>query len=167
MPRNNDPMKAEGLVDLNADLDLADRSQRQDAAVAMRIAGATYGEIAKALEYRSAQDARLAVERALAQSVGDDDREKQRYLTARRLERLLRALWRKATDESSMEQLPAVRASLAVIDRYARLYGLDAPTEMVVYTPSRLEIERFVASVSASMNSELPSEADIVEGEVV
>jgi methylase of polypeptide subunit release factors len=160
-------LSEEQLPDANKHLDVTDRVQRQDAAVAMKIAGAAYSEIAKAMDYRSADDARLAVERALASSVNDTDRERLRFLEARRLERLLRSLWRKATDEADPEQLPAIRTALALIDRHARLYGLDAPTEMVVYTPSRLEIERFVASVSETMNRELPTEADIVEGEVV
>lgn len=158
------PQDSEGPQDA---LVAKDRPTRQDSAVAMRIAGANYSEIAKFLGYRSVEDARAAVERSLASSVGEADREKQRFLTARRLERLLRASWHKATDETSPEQLPAIRTALAIIDRHARLYGLDAPTEMVVYTPSRLEIERFVEAVSANLSRELPEEADIVDGEVL
>lgn len=160
------PVSEAALVRANADLDKG-RTNRAESAVAMRIAGANYTEIAKTLGYTSANQARVSVETALAATAGEADREQLRFVEARRLERLLRSLWRKALDESNEEHLAAIRTALAIIDRHARLYGLDAPAEMVVYSPSREEIDRFVASAAASLTARLPEEADIIDGQVL
>lgn len=156
---DDDPTEA------NKDLTAKDRNSRQEAAVAMRIAGATYSEIARMLDYSSGTHARQAVERSLASTAGTQDRDQLRYVEARRLERLLRSLWRKATDDTCDEHLAAVRTAVAVIDRHAKLYGLDAPQEMVVYTPAASEIEAWVATMAKQVRGELPEEADIITGE--
>jgi hypothetical protein len=138
---------------------------RAEAAVAMKIAGATYTEIAKVIPYSSASVARQAVERSLAATVGDEDRAQMRLLESKRLERLLRSVWGRATNSSDAEHLSYVRAALALIDRHARLHGLDAPTQMVVYSPAQSEIEAWVAGMSRQVVSGLPLEADIIGGE--
>ena len=153
--------------DPNRDLEATDRTHRQEAAVAMRIAGAHYSEIARSLDYPNATSARTAVERALATSVGDNDKEKLRWIEARRLERLLRSLWTKATNDKDESHLAYARTALAVIDRHARLYGLDAPQEMVVYTPAAAEIEAWVGSMARQVHGEMPEEYDIINGYVV
>lgn len=160
-------VKEKDVAEANKDLDVKDRKTRQEAAVALRIAGAPYAEIAAVLDYSSGQVARQAVERSLAETITGDSREQMRYIEARRLERLIRSCWRKATDESHGEHLAAIRTALTLIDRHARLYGLDAPTEMVVYSPSAKEIEEFVARTTRSEVRELPMEADIVDGHVL
>jgi hypothetical protein len=152
----------------NSDLDTKDRASRQEAAVAMRIAGANYSEIARVLEYASPTLARQAVERSIASTTGTPEtREHQRFLESRRLERLLRSLWNKATDEKNEEHLAAIRTAVAIIDRHSRLNGLDQPTEMVVYTPASEEIQKWVAMVSAQMRSDLPDEDDILTLDVI
>lgn len=152
----------------NADLDTKDRASRQEAAVAMRIAGATYSEIAKVLEYASPSLARQAVERSIAATTGTpESREHQRFLESRRLERLLRSLWNKATNEDHEEHLAAIRTAVALIDRHSRLNGLDQPSEMIVYTPAQEEIQRWVAMVTEQTRGQLPEEEDILEGEVI
>lgn len=144
-----------------------DRQARVEAAVGMKAAGASYAEIARVLGYSSAHRARVAVERGLADVAGPEDKQQLRFLTSRRLERLLRGLWNKATDENSPEHLAAARTALAVIDRHARLYGIDAPQEMVVYNPSGVEIDAWVSKMVAQVRPELPEEADIIDAEVV
>lgn len=156
------PLEEEDLPKANSDLSLRDRATRCEAAVALRIEGAPYSEIARTLGYASPALARQAVERSLATTVGSEAREQLRFVEGRRLERLLRSLWGKATDETSEEHLAAIRTAVAIIDRHARLYGLDAPTEMVVYTPAASEIEAWVARMAAQVRGELPQEADII-----
>lgn len=157
----------DALDRLNKDLDGGgDRPQRQEAAVALRIAGATYSDIARTLNYSSVTHARQAVERALAQSVGDDDRDQMRFIEGRRLERLLRGLWAKATDEDSDEQLSAARTALAVIDRHAKLYGLDAPVVHAVYSPTQTEMEQWLAGIASQVRQGQPDEYDIIAGEI-
>ena len=139
--------------------------QRADAAIALRLAGASYSEVAAALGFVNATRAKDAVEKSLASRVSVETREHQRALSARRLERLLRGVWRKATDEKDPEQITAVRTCLAIIDRHARLYGLDAPAQIEVYTPAQAEIEAWVTQVTSSLN--VVEEADIIEGEII
>jgi hypothetical protein len=156
----------QGLARLNDDLNDKDRASRQEAAVALRIAGATYSEIARTLSYSSVTRAREAVERALAQSVGDDDRDRMRFIEGRRLERLLRGLWKKATDEEDDEQLSAARTALAVIDRHAKLYGLDAPVVHAVYSPTQTEMEQWLHGIAEQVREGQPDEYDIIAGEI-
>ena len=159
------------LNDGNKDLVEPKRTNRADAAITLKIAGATYTEIAETVGYKSATQARQAVEEALAAMSGPEDRERLRFLEARRLERLLRGLWKKATDDKDEEHLAAARVALAIIDRHSKLYGLDAPQEMVVYTPAAAEIEEWVQRQARQIRGALPEEADvigeIVEGEIV
>jgi hypothetical protein len=138
---------------------------RAEAAVALKIAGATYTDIAKTLDYSSASIARQAVERSLAATAGTEDRAKMRLLESKRLERLLRSVWKRATDPADAEHLSYVRAALALIDRHSRLHGLDAPQQMVVYSPAQSEIEAWVAGMSRQVVAGMPLEADIIEGD--
>jgi len=161
-----EPVTEAQLETLNGDLETKDRATRQEAAVALRIAGATYADIARTLNYSSVTHARQAVERALASSVGEDDRDQMRFIEGRRLERLLRSLWHKATDEENDEQLAAARTALAVIDRHAKLYGLDAPTVHAVYSPTATEMEQWLSGIAAQVREGQPDEYDIIAGEI-
>lgn len=121
------------------------------AAVALRLAGASYAEIADALLYANAREARHAVETTLSQNIPDAKaRDVLRAEEAGRLERLLRSVWPKATDPNHPEHLPAVKTATGIIDRHIRLHGLDAPAEIVVHTPTAAEIDQWVAKVTAS-----------------
>jgi hypothetical protein len=133
------------------------RPMRQGpAAVALRLAGASYHEIAEALSLSSARLARAAVEETLAaQAVDPTTREHLRAEEGARLDRLLRGVWAKATDLNHPEHLPAVKVARDLIDRRIRLYGLDAPSEVVVHTPTMLEIDQWVATVTATQLRDL------------
>lgn len=156
-----------GLERLNPDLDEKDRKTRVEAAIALKVAGANYSEIAEALEYTSVDQARSAVERGLAATASEEDRSRQREIASRRLERLLRAIWAKATDETNPEQLSAARTALALVDRHIRLWGTDAPSEMVIYSPTAGEMEAWVARMAQQVRAGLPEEVDIIESEVI
>ena len=155
----------QGLDRLNGDLTEKDRQGRQEAAIALKIAGASYTEIAQVLDYASAARARQSVEAGLAATVGDEDRAQQRFLASRRLDRLLRGLWPKATDETSEEQIPASRTALAIIDRWIKLNGLDAPSEHIIYNPSQKELEAWVMHMTQQVVGSTPEERDIIEAE--
>lgn len=150
----------------NKELDAVDRAGRQEAAINLRIHGASFTEIAQVLDYASANHARLSVERGLAKSVSADSREQQRFLVSRRLERLLRAVMPRATDEADPDQLGYARTALAIIDRHARLHGVDAPQEMVVYSPSKGEIDALVDKWAKQVTSDAPEEYDVIEGQL-
>lgn len=147
-------------------LPVTQRSQTKGgAAVALRIAGAPYEDIAQTLGYQNARDARLAVENTLAKSVPEENRDELRKIAGRRLERLLNTIWEKATTDGP-EQLPAQKVALGLIDRHIRLYGLDAPQEMIVYTPAAAEIETWVQQMTEHVKGAYPDEADIVDVDV-
>lgn len=153
-------IKVDGLV-------VVGLSARDRAAVALRLAGAGFQEIAEVLELADAGQARLAVERGLAvEAGGEGDRERLRLEEERRLMGLLKPLWAKAVDPESPEQVVASRAALAVIDRHARLMGLDAPTEVVVHNPTTVEIDQWVAEVLSLNGQAFGPEGDVlmVEG---
>jgi hypothetical protein len=139
---------------------------RGDAALQLRMAGATFDEIAKTLGYRSGAQVQTAVERALAGAVTPEQREKERTLAGKRLERLLRSVWGKANDPDHPEHIAAVRAAKEIIDRHIRLFGQDAPTEIVVHSPTTAELEAWVATVLAYAVPDV-DEVDVVDAEEV
>jgi hypothetical protein len=127
------------------------RGYRQGAAaLTLRLAGASYADIAEALELGSSVQARALVVTTLAARAPDaEEREHLRAEEAGRLERLLRGVWGKANDPNHAEHLPAIKVALALIDRHIRLYGLDAPAQVVVHNPTVAEIDAWVAQVMA------------------
>lgn len=151
----------------NPDLDEKDRASRVESAIALRVAGANYSEIATFLGYATPDAARSAVERGLASTVNDEDRSQMRQIANRRVERLLAAIDGKATDPKNPEQLSAVRTALALIDRHAKMNGYDAPTEVSIYSPSEKQIQEFLATQARRIVGALPQEVDIVDAEVI
>lgn len=144
--------------------------RRANAAVALRLSGASFAEIAVALEYASAREARHAVEAALAENHTDDmTRQQMRAEATGRLERMLRGVWQKATSPDDAEHLPAVKVAVSVIDRMIRLHGLDAPSEVVVHAPTAREIDEWVAKVTSTGVDDLRALEDptIIDAEVI
>jgi hypothetical protein len=128
------------------------RNRKADAALSLRLSGATWTEIALALGFPTPRAAMLAVERALIKQLdATEDRDKMRTIAGARLERLLRSVWGRALDPNDPEQLSAVSRARELIDRHAKLYGLDAPTELVVHSPTQSELEDWVLRMTATM----------------
>lgn len=127
------------------------------AALALRLAGAGYDEVADALALPSVANAREQVEQALSARAWDDASGRARMRTEQtaRLERLLRSVWGKATNPEHPEHLPGIKVARELIDRLIRLHGLDAPTEIVVHNPTSSEIEAWVAGVVAASSADL------------
>lgn len=125
------------------------REYRQGmAALALRLAGASFTEVAEALGLGSVADAYEMVESTLARRVTERDRDLLRDLEAARLDRLQRSVWATATDHEHPDHFIALNAALKISESRRRLLGLDAPTEITVHTPTQDELERWVAQVS-------------------
>lgn len=141
------------------------RAYRQGmSAVALRLAGASYVEVAEALALAGIADARELIESTLANSVSSQDREHLRREEAARLDRLQRGVWTKAIDTNHPEHLAAVKVTLQISESRRRLLGLDAPTEISVHSPTQDEIERWVSTVSAQAVADyVVLEANVVE----
>jgi hypothetical protein len=143
------------------------RERKTNAALQMKLAGATWEEIADVIGYPTPRQALVAVERALERELKTEPSQaKMRALAGARLERLLRSCWSKAIDPAHPEHLVALAKAREIVDRHAKLYGLDAPTEVVVHNPTVHELEAWVATVVSETHPALP-EYDIFEGEVV
>jgi len=126
-------------------------------ALRMRMMGASYPEIARALGYTNHSSARHAVRRAMEDDHSEDAKQ-ARELELRRLDRLLMAMWPKLVAETAnsnpddltnLDRL-TVTEWMQLIDRYfklqkarAELMGLDAPTEVDIsyYVRQRAEAE--------------------------
>jgi len=135
------------------------------AALALRLAGASYSEVAEALGLAGAQEARDHTEHALAWKAWEDKdgRERMRAENGARLERLLRSVWTKATNPDNEEHLAAVKVARELIDRYCKLFGLDAPSEIVIHNPTANEIDSWVASIVGKQTESLRAmEANVI-----
>ncbi len=98
---------------------------RRKEAVDLRIEGKTYREIAQELGVTPTR-ARQLVAEALAAIEKDtaESAEELRRLELDRLDQLQSGLW----EEAAAGNLKAVGAALKIMERRARLLGLDAPT---------------------------------------
>lgn len=147
----------------------ADKSKtKAEAAVALAVWGASYPEIKNKLGYSSARHARVAVERALAASAdSEDDRDKMRVIISKRLNRLLASHMSKAVDPKDAQQLAYSARVLAIIDRQAKLYGVDAPTQ-IQFTASDDHIREYVEMMMPQAREDQNAiEADILDADVV
>lgn len=141
---------------------------RSAAALQLRIDGAGWGDIAKVLDFDTPADARVAVENALAmEAKSTEDIEQIRFLEARRMERILTSLMRRATNPADPDHLAYARTAMVVIDRHTKLYGADAPQQLnVTYNPAAGQIEQWVSAMARQVHGEI-QEADILDVEVI
>lgn len=145
------------------------RDRKAAACLDMRLAGYEWDDIAEVVGFPDGNAAQVAFENARERHLKENPatQTQMRDLAGRRLERLLRAVWHKAIDPDNPEQLAAQDRALRVITNHAKLYGLEAPTEINLHgNPSEQELQRWVASVIA-VKDNLPEEIDILEGDVV
>lgn len=155
--------------DPNADLTEKDKSQTTaQAALSLKLSGASYTQIAQMLDYSSAYRARSAVERVLASAADSaEDRDMMRELTKRRLDRLLQSVMGKAVDTSDPEHLAYNARALAIIDRSAKMYGLDAPTQVQI-TPTHEKVQEYLQKFTEVVGADKDAEeADIMDAEII
>ena len=112
--------------------DAAERRQAEKRCVQLRLAGATFSEIAEQLGYSDASGAWQLYQRAM-------DREIQpmtaqiRDEELRRLDRIMSAYWGRALGAGGSEPSPkAAEVVFKAMDRRAKLLGLDAPVKAQV-----------------------------------
>lgn len=132
---------------------LDETMRREQQAVALRAAGATYLEVGRALGM-DRSNAHKMVLRALARDHSDavDD---LRRTESERLDRMQRAVWVEATQGN----LPAVDRVLRIMERRARLFGLDAPQRHVVTSELDESIEGLLAELQTLPPVPAPEEA--------
>ena len=106
---------------------------RKLAALAMKKAGSGYWDIAVALGYASASGAHAAVVSALNE-VLREPAEEVRSMEVQRLDHILDKLW--SSIGSDPQGLHAVDRVLKIMERRAKLLGLDAPVKVAPTDPT-------------------------------
>ena len=142
------------------------KQTRAKAALAMKIRGADYDEIATDLNYATPGEARRAVETLLAGLAEDDGAAAwatQRNLHALRLEGLLASVFEPAIDDTNDMHLAYNRRAVEIMDRISRLRGFDAPQRAIIYTPDAAEFDAVVSRVLEQSAVSQPHEGDIFE----
>jgi hypothetical protein len=143
------------------------RDRKANAALELVVdQGSSWIEVAEVLGYPTARAAKVAVEQALEKNLQTADREHLRRFVSVKLDRLLRSVWSKATNEEDPDQLAAVTVARGLMQDSVKLWGLAAPSEVVISSPSEREIETWVAQVHAQSMPQL-EEGDIFEAEIV
>lgn len=142
------------------------RNRKAGAALSMSLSGADWKQIARSCGYPTPRAAKVAVELMLEKRLDAMDREHLRLQVSGRLDVLLRGVWSKATDPESPEHLVAVGRAREIIADHRKVWGTDAPQEIVVTNPTQGQIDEWVAGI---IGGSLPQvqEADIVEAEVL
>lgn len=100
---------------------------RAQKALDLRLAGLTYRDIAESLEYADESGARKAVDRLL-RKVEHEGVADLRQVEGQRLDKMQRAVWVNAVSGN----LDAIKAVLQIMDRRAKLFGLNAPVALHV-----------------------------------
>lgn len=123
------------------------RSEDWSKAAQLRAAGATFREIGRALDI-DPTTAQTWVWRHL-QEVKAEGAEVMRTQEGARLDRLQRGLWAQATAGDTR----AVLAVLRIMERRARLFGLDMPVQVQVQEvpPALSEVERELQTILGTL----------------
>jgi hypothetical protein len=131
----------------------------------LRQMGITFDVIAQEVGYASAGSCYNAFKRALMRTL-QEPADEIRDLASARLDRLLSAVWAKAL----RGDIPAITASLKILERQAKLMGLDAPTkhqvESTVYDGQSIDAEVDRLRLILSAHSDKPLSVDGSTGEV-
>lgn len=101
------------------------RAERQRQVIELRKAGLTHQEIADRLSLDRHTVGNL-IKRALTEIVRAGGVEEMRDLEGDRLDRLQAAIWTRALQGD----VPAINTALRIMERRARLFGLDAPVQV-------------------------------------
>lgn len=125
---------------------------RRNAAIEMRRAGATPDQIAAKLKYASPEAARRDIDTVLS-SVLRTPLDEMRALEALRLDALLITLWPEARRGVSR----AIDQVIKIMERRAKLYGLDAPVqvEQITLDAVESEIKRLEAEMGQATRKKL------------
>ncbi len=106
--------------------------QKQEKALRMRQAGLTFAEIGRQLGYADRQGAEKAVAAALQKTIAQPA-EDLRQLDITRLDALLHGAWDEAVDGDPR----AIDSCLKVLERRAKLLGLDKAVEVHVQVQAK------------------------------
>jgi hypothetical protein len=152
---------------IGTDADLAYVASMSDvqarAMTALWVKGASYTEIADEWEVTTAA-ARLAVERTLAESLDDNDnRDVQRERLGMQLDAFMKAVMPNALNPTHKDQATYIRLGLLVAERKAKLWNLDAPSQVFLHMPTDDDLQKWMGVVLAAGGTGIPEEGDPFE----
>ena len=113
-------------VPLRHKMSVGEKTRR---AMALKLAGASYGAIAQQLGYNDASAARKAVQRGMKASLQENAGELKRIHYGR-LEHMLMLVWA----DVNQKDLASMSTALSIMDRMERLFGLNAAERLEVST---------------------------------
>lgn len=114
----------------------AEDVERETKVLQLRIAGASFDQIAKTIGYADRAGAHKAYQRAMSRVYAEPAAE-LREIAAARLDAMLTAVWRQA----AAGDLKAVDCVLRIETRRAKLLGLDAPQQIDAGVTVRYEVD--------------------------
>lgn len=123
---DTEPPTISNPVALSHSMSGAEKTRR---AMALKLAGASYAQIAQTLGYHDASGARKAVQRGMKSALHESAGE-LRKIHYGRLEHMLMLVW----PEVNQRDLPAMSAALAIMDRMEKLFGLNEAQRIDVST---------------------------------
>lgn len=136
------------------------------AAGVMLVAGSTPEYIAEVIGFPSPSQARSAALIALSESLDVADKQAIKDVLGARLEALFRTAFKRANDPRYHQREAAMEKALRIIDSQMKLYGVAAPTTLMVGSATDEQINEFVARVAAGRVEALPAEKDVIRGEL-
>ncbi|MGY4103446.1 hypothetical protein ACW2Q0_28365 [Nocardia sp. R16R-3T] len=127
---------------------------RREEALALYLSGKTYQQVADELHYYDRSTAYRAISTALAESAARTDQlaEQARPIFLAKLEMLWRVNWER--HEASGDPR-AGELCMKVLDRFARLHGLDAPVKVEATVVTRTQLDADIEQLLAAVR-ELP-----------
>lgn len=138
----------------------AKTAERRGKAIRLKIEGHTYTEIAQLLGYSNRASACSDIRRALEKHVIEEGLavEAWRELELARLDILQKAIWPEAMEGSPR----AIETALKILDRRAKLLGLDSAIKLEVLTIDALDaqIQRLEAELGRAGLAAADGEAD-------
>lgn len=152
----------EAKIGSEADVRAAERMpmSRAISAKNLRLAGATFAEIAEVLSLDSAAQARVVVEKQLAAALDDDsNKDLLRQQMSLTLDAFIKSVYPKATDAKNPDQLAYLSAAYKIADRKIKLHGLDSP-QVTPKGPSDDQLQQLARVVAVANGMQ-----DVIEGD--
>lgn len=142
-------------MSLTADQQI-EQEERYRRALALRLSGASWDEVAAQVGYANGSAASRAVLARIRDTTNQAASE-WRDLENARLERLLRGVWPRAINPQDRQQMSAVKQALDIIRAQRDLNGLDAPRRVDITTELDREIDDLLAELKGRADGSQPA----------
>lgn len=157
-----DPTHPTGVAETSTSLQvetISARDRKADAAVQAYInKDWTLAKICRKLGYPTEVAALAAIEKRMQEYLRFHPRSQAaiREMAGRRLERISRVVMKKAENFGDPEQLAAAREARGLIMDFVKLYGAQAPQQIVVTNPAQEQIEDMARRLTSNGAPALP-----------